>query len=223
MTKALFYKEWLKIRWAFLIIGTLFILDIIKIALNISYDIRFIGANNYWYQITIMGHLFYTDLNYLPLLAGIALAAFQFAPEIAADRLKLTLHLPLKENNILLTMVGLGILFLFFTFLITYVLFASVILHFFPMEILASVSITCLPWFLAGINGYLATALIFVEPVWLKRIVLGIITLSYVDMFLYNLKYNQYTFSIDIFIFMTILLVITILYPGQRFRKGVRK
>lgn len=223
MVKALFYKEWLKIRWAFLIIGAVFILDLIKIALNISYGIRFMEANNYWYQITIMGSIFYMDLNILPVFAGIVIAAFQYAPEISADRLKLTLHLPLPENRILLSMVSGGLLALILIFLVAYILLIIIILYFFPVQILQSALLTTLPWFLAGFTVYLATSTIFLEPIWFKRVILILISISYVDMLLFKSIYNQYEYSIWAFIVITLLFITTIFYPALRFRKGVRK
>ena len=222
MVKALFYKEWLKTRWAFLIISVVFIIDIIKIALNISYGIRFMDANSYWYSITILGSILYHDLNYLPVLAGIVIGAFQFTPEISADRLKLTLHLPMNENGILLSMVSNGLLALIITFSLTYLLLISVVLYFFPLQILQSVIITTLPWFLAGFAGYLATCMIFLEPTWLKRVLLILFSAGYLDMLLSNTIYNQYAHSIWIFILITLLFITAIFYPALRFRKGVR-
>ena len=223
MIKALYYKEWLKIRWAFFSITGVFILDLIKIALNISYNIRFMEANNYWYQITILGSLFYLDLNYLPIAAGIVLAAFQFAPEISADRLKLTLHLPLHENTILLSMISAGLLALSLIFITTYILFILIMLNFFPAQIIYSALLTSLPWFLAGFTGYMAASMIFLEPIWLKRAILILLSASYVDLLLYKSVYNQYEPSILIFALITLFFITAIFYPALRFRKGVRK
>ena len=53
MLKALIFKEWLKIRWAGLTMLAVFFLAAAKTALNMSYGIRILGANNFWGEIII--------------------------------------------------------------------------------------------------------------------------------------------------------------------------
>ena len=103
MIQAIIYKEWLKLRWPVLIMTGIFILLIVKIALSVAYGMRFYEPNTFWNEVIMRGYQFYTDIKYVPVLAGIVIAAAQYFPEISANRLKLTLHLPLNENKILIS------------------------------------------------------------------------------------------------------------------------
>ncbi len=223
MIKALFYKEWLKIRWSALIMLALFILTLIKIAMDISYSIRFMNANQYWYSIIFLRAIFYADLTYLPALTGLVVGITQFGPEINSNRLKLTLHLPLAENAILLSMLFFGSLVLLIIFLGVVIILSVIVLSFMPIEVLQSVFKTIPVWFIAGFVVYWAVAVIFVEPIWLKRIFLILFSLTFVDIYLYNYDYNLYAVSIPWFILLAFLWLLPVLYTGYRYRKGVMR
>ncbi|EHO43119.1 hypothetical protein [Caldithrix abyssi] len=223
MVKALFYKEWLKVRSAVFILAGLFIVLVIKIALEISYNIRFLDANKFWYQVIILGDFYFDDLKFFPLLIGLVIAFAQYMPEINANRLKLTLHLPLKENSILLFMVGFGTLAFFAVNLLGMGLFSIVTARIFPWEFLFNVWITIAPWVLAGFTIYWAAAAIFVEPIWLKRIVLIIFSFGYLFFLFYTSAYSMYKYSLPWFIITSLFFSVIILYTGQRFRRGVEK
>lgn len=221
MTKALLYKEWLKIRWAALIMLGISLLVIIKIALNIAYGIRFYEANAYWYEVIIRGFLFYEDLMYVPLLAGTVIGIAQYFPEMVDKRLKLTLHLPLPENFIFLYMVFIGTLALIVLFTISQAIVSMITINYFPVQVLRSVWLTTFTWYLGGFVGYWAAAMIFVEPVWLKRILLIMISYSLYSTLIYGKDINQYQYSWHWFLILSLTLSIASLYTGNRFRKGV--
>lgn len=223
MIKALIYKEWLKVRSAVYILIAIYIAIDIKIALEISYQIRFAEANNYWYQVIVMGKLFFKDLVFYPALVGLVIAFAQFMPEISASRLKLTLHLPLKENFILLFMVGFGASILILINFIGLGIFSIITFRIFPWELLLHTWITIYPWLLAGFAIYWAGAAIFVEPIWLKRIFLIVFSIGYLFFLFYNSSFSMYLHSWYWFTLTTILLITSILYTGQRFRRGVEK
>lgn len=223
MYKALFYKEWLKTRWAIIISAAFLLLVLIKMVLEISYSIRLMDANNMWNQIVMLGYMYYGDLLYLPTLIGLAIAITQFVPELSENKLKLTLHLPMPENTILLTMLLYGMLNLFVLFITAESLLLLLSAQFFPAQINMSALMTTMPWFLAGLVAYLATATIFVEPRWPKRIIMAIFFLLFVDTLLNHSLHDIYTRSFVYFVIISLLFSISILYSAQRFRKGVLK
>ncbi len=222
MFKALGYKEWMKIRGAVLIAAITFLLVFINTALSLSYIMRTGEPNLYWNNLIFRMSLYYSFLEYLPLIAGIIIAFTQYFPEISENRLKLTLHLPLNEKSIVLNMIAFGTLVLLALFLFTIFLFALLILHFFPKEFLYSFLITTAPWFLAGLTVYWLGAAIFIEPIWLyRRIFLIVITLAYI-MLLYAPKgYNNYAVSIHWFAILSLSLSVSALISTARFKKGV--
>ena len=197
MYKALFYKEWLKTRWAILISAGFLLLALIKMVLEISYNIRLMDAKNYWYQIVMLGHMYYYDLLFLPTLIGLAIAITQFAPEIKDNRLKLTLHLPMPENTILLMMVSYGIVNILALFILGEGFLVALSAQFFPAEINLSALLTTMPWFLSGIVAYLATAAVFVEPLWPRRIIMSIFFILFVGSLLHDNLYEIYAIGMD--------------------------
>lgn len=222
MYKALIYKEWLKIRWVFLISAGVFLIFLIRIALGLSYNMRLSEPTSVWYDIIFRHVQFYDPLLYLPILSGLLIGIAQFLPEISENRLKLTLHLPLKPNRVLLFMNLIGISSLLTIFMTSFIGLALITLYFFPQEILHTAIWTSLPWFVAGLVCYLAVTMIFVETRWIKRFLLVIITIGFMDMFLIRTYYSAYSQSIGYFFLISLTLSISILLSGHRFRKGVR-
>ena len=222
MTKSIFYKEWLKIRWAVLASVLVFFCMLAYIYLNTSYYMRFMDPNGMWYNVVIRGVLFYGDLFiYIPVFAGILIGTTQFVPEISANRLKLTLHLPMKENMLLFWMLFVGTVVLLILFIFAYILLGFISLNFFPVEVLHSVIITSLPWFLAGFVTYWSVSMIAIELLWKKRVILMVIYFGFVNLLLYLNFYNTYENSLIIFLFLSIFFAFQNFLTTYRFRKGV--
>ncbi len=223
MLKALFFKEWLKIRWAGLIMLALFFLAATKTALNISYGIRILGANNFWGEIILKNIPFFNDYLYLPVLTGIVIGVAQFFPEVTESRLKLTLHLPLKENSILMYMAFIGASAVLLISAIALLLMGFITITYFPSEVLKAMVITSIPWVLAGLTGYFGTIAVFVEPIWFKRIFFILIFISYIQALLEPRNLNFFQLALPQFTLVTLFFSIAILFSGHRFRKGVLK
>ncbi len=223
MLKALLYKEWLKIRWAAILSLLVFAAVIIKMNLYMSYAMRVMNPSDYWYEVIIRGILFFNDFHYLPLLAGIIIGATQFFPEIDESRLKLTLHLPMRENSILLFMAFFGAFVVLSIVGLSLIVISFITIAYFPMEVMLSMWMTFLPWILAGLAGYFATITVFVEPIWIKRIILVFISYAYIDVLVFSRNFNLYEQAIGLFIIVSMFFSISIIYSGSRFHKGVMR
>ncbi len=221
MFKAILFKEWIKIRVAFFGLLAISFLMLINILLNLSHEMKFVAPRMYWYNVVFRQLIFYSGLMYIPVVTGIVLALAQFIPEMTSNRLKLTLHLPVKENNVLLQMISIGFVATLSIFVVTLLLLTVIILVYFPTEVYRSVLITSAPWFLAGIAGYFSVAMLVTEPLWIKRILLIPIVYGFLEMFFYLFGYNAYEKSLPEFAVLSFLFGISILYSGYRFRKGV--
>lgn len=221
-TRAIAYKEWLKIRWVYAGLALLFLLLLAKIALDISYIGRFQRPVSVWYNIVFRGWLFYDLLRYIPLIAGIALAVAQFFPEALQARLKLTLHLPVRENSALLQMLvyGLGMLGLL---LLAVMMVLGIITRIsFPSEVLTSVLLTTAPWFAAGLVAFCAAACIIIDHRWPRRVVLLLLAAGLLQGYFESGSYNLYAPSIGYFLLLGIPFAAGFLLSGYRFRRGVR-
>ncbi len=221
MYKAILYKEWLKIRWFYLGMLVLAFAVLGNIFLDVSHQLVFMEAKGYWYNVIFRGYKFYSFLKYLPAIFGLVIATAQFVPEMTSKRLKLTFHLPVKENKLLIQMVSLGVVAITALFAFILVLLSGISAYYFPAEVVKSVVLTTLPWLGAGFFAYFTTVMIIIEPIWLKRIILGILSYSFIDTLFYSYTYNIYDRVLFVFLLICLLFSITILYSGYRFRKGV--
>ncbi|GAB4332455.1 MAG: hypothetical protein Kow0037_09980 [Calditrichia bacterium] len=223
MYRSLMYKEWLKIRWGSLFMTLLLIAVNIYIYIILSYNLRFIEAADYWYGIIFMGEEFYNLLTYLPLAAGITIALSQYLPEITDRRIKLSLHLPLKENNILYTFTAFGVAVLSGIFAVAIGSLTIILCVFFPQQIVSQVLLTILPWFLAGFVGYAAVSFIVLEPTWSKRIVYILLSTAVLNLFYENFWYGIYARFLPVLLAIIILLAPAVLFSGLRLKKGIAK
>lgn len=223
MVKSIFYKEWLKIRWALLAMGIIFAGGLIYIFASVGHTYRFIEAPSYWYNIIFRGIKFYTTLQYLPLLAGLVVAAVQFVPEIQRKRIKLTFHLPVDEYNVLLAMAGIGYVSLLLIYIVSALIFMIGGYAYFPSDIVHSAIGTILPWYLLGLTAYSLASYIILEPMWKRRIFYILFAVGFGKLFLHGWFYDIYDRVLPEMIIVTLLLSVSVIYSGHRFKKGVYK
>ena len=118
MFKSLAYKEWIKIRWTYAVSFGVGVIVLFVIYLNIRAVVEFNNANVVWNYIVFKNYMFFAQFEFIPLLIALAIAVAQFLPEVQNLRLKLTLHLPLKENTILIFLITFGFALLLLQYLI---------------------------------------------------------------------------------------------------------
>ncbi|MFA8343678.1 MAG: hypothetical protein ACEPO8_11980 [Rhodothermaceae bacterium] len=223
MYRALFYKEWLKIKQAFLFVTLLGLGVIVYLYFDIEQTNTFNDSNAFWNVISGKGYIYYDLFRYIPLVAGLALALAQFVPEIINKKLKLTLHLPLKENKILLVMQSftLGLLTLLsLVWLLLMIIISSI---YFPAEIVNSMILTSLPWFLAGLITYTSVSALVLEPVWGRRIVHGIVGLAILWLLTSGVRYSAFSGILPLVSIAVLFSFSFILWSGRRFKMGVSK
>jgi hypothetical protein len=170
MYQSLIYKEWIKTRKTIALMALVFVAVGIYSFMKINEECRLLGMVSYWENLIQKGIIFFTDFRFLPLLLGILLAITQYVPELQSKRLKLTLHLPLSESKIIVTMLlyGLSVTLLFVAASILLLLWG--LTPRFPREIVSRTFELILPWFLAGPAAYLTASWICLEPLWKQRI-----------------------------------------------------
>lgn len=220
MFKSLLFKEWLKVRWTFLSLSGISILAILYIFLNVSYGIEINGAVNFWAYIIYRKYAFASDLVYMPFIIGVVLAIVQFYPEINNGRLKLTLHLPMKENKILLSLVSIVGGLLLLLFVLNLLIFVLISNSFFPYEITESNLLTLIPAYIAGMIGYFATVTIMVEPVWSRRIPQLIFFAGLV-----SVLFDTGDFTARLILFFVVMAIfsfLTILLSGFYYKRGIK-
>jgi hypothetical protein len=170
--RALLLKEWLKCRWFFcgaLVVnfgGCLFFYLELRSLLRLEH------AEMVWYRAAHLDTVFFLDLRWLPLLAGVVVAAAQGVPELRGRRLRLMLHLPLPVNLLFLFWLLSGSTFYLVIGLMDLVLVVAIMRHFFPADFVMPTILTLLPWLLAGWFAYGATLTVLLEPNRIRQIFL---------------------------------------------------
>lgn len=184
MLLALVWKEWLKLRPAFLVLLA------VHAAMSgwAAAGLRglFSGAHPevLWYQAIILGNIHFDMLRHLPWISGLILAAAQHLPEIRGKRLRLTLHLPVRAEAAMACALGFGV----FVFLALAVLDAAVIAMTgaarYPVEIVAIQLWALLPMEAAGLAAYLGATVVLFEPTPSRRLHALLLTITAVAMLL---------------------------------------
>jgi hypothetical protein len=222
MIKALLYKEWLKTRWVLAVLAVTAILLHLYIFTKIDRAFGIAGKEHIWDIIVNRKQFLFSDLTYFPLFSAILIALFQFVPEITQKRLKLTLHLPLRENTVVLWTAGYGAGLLGLLYIIQLVFFVSGVNHHFPYEIRNSTLLTITPWYIAGFSAYFLGAAICIEPSWIRRIALILISVGLIKLFYISVLPGSYRF---IAIYLPAIAIISVLITALsifRFKAGIQ-
>ncbi|MCX6328127.1 MAG: hypothetical protein NTZ85_01250 [Bacteroidia bacterium] len=218
--KSIIYKEWIKIKGTFLAFLVLGLIALTIVFLRVRHDILFVDAANYWYSFLFRGSPYYMLLKYLPAVAGLGIAIAQYFPETVDKRIKLTFHLPVEENEILIMMHAFGAATIISMFLFFFLIFIAGSSLFFPSDIIIPSLISIVPWFLGGVAIYFMVSLILLEPIWLYRGLFAIIGGGFITFFYINASIGGYKPIIVSLLLLTALSSIVVLFTGYRFRKG---
>ncbi|GET30254.1 hypothetical protein [Prolixibacter sp. SD074] len=223
MLKALFIKEWIKIRWILIgfFVGSLF--SAAKLILDIHHQVELMGAANLWDILLFNNFNPYRWMKYLPLVTGIAIALAQFIPEIQQKRIKLTFHLPVNENRVLLQITLTGSLFLLIIFLSELLIALTGITLVLPKKLVTDALFTLAPWFLGGITAYHLTVMVIFESTVLRKLFLILIASAFIALFYQTATTGAYRPALPLLTVMTILTFFTHLYTAYRFRKGINQ
>jgi len=220
MWKSVIYKEWLKIRWFLIGFAALGIITVGYIFLKVQHDFTFMEGKNYWNNVLFLGVQYFGYLKFLPLAGALAIGIAQYFPETINKRIKLTFHLPLNENKVLMMMhvFGTSCLLAIYTLLILFFFGFSKI--FFAAEMVNDALITIFPWFLAGLTTYFIVALVVLEPIWKYRAYYFLTGAFFVSIYLEPAVTAGYEPANPILLLLTACLSIALIFSAYRFRKG---
>ncbi len=221
MNKAIFYKEWIKVRWSVLAIIIIGIVIEIIMFLKLGRSFRFSGREHIWDVIVNRNQFLFSYIKYYPLAAGLILSIVQFLPEINNSRLKLSLHLPMKETNIITHMLGSISGLLLLLFLIEVAILILGLRYFFEKEIVNTIFLTVLPWFIAGLAGYLLFAFCFFEPLWKRRIINILLSFFILYLFFISKYPGAYSQAVLMVLLIPVICFLLVYYSVSRFKIGI--
>lgn len=220
MLKSIFFKEWLKIGKIAIVLFAVGFLAIAGIYLNVRHDLVLSDAEKIWDMVVNRQHIYFSIFKFFPLLFGLLVGLAQFVPEIVEKRIKLSLHLPLNEEEVVLKMVSFGAGTVITAFFALFLLFYAWGLVYFPYEIMKLATLTVLPWFMAGLAAYFLSSLIILEPIWKYRIFYMIVAAVFLSMFFKSNIAGAYSPAIVSLLVCILMTSISSIFSIYRFRKG---
>lgn len=175
MIKGLFYKEWIKTKWL-IIAGLILVVSGMFVWYQlIKNDYAQQQAVMFTYTIAVKHRLFHDVLRFLPSILALALALFQFVPEVSRNRYRLTLMLPVPINKLLLWMTAYGVITLTVFYLFTGLLFFAVSLQFLSAFMVWNTASNLFTWYLGGYVLYFWLTGVLFEPKWKYRVFLALL------------------------------------------------
>ncbi|PTX96523.1 hypothetical protein [Opitutus sp. ER46] len=221
MFRALFFKEWIKLRlwWTLLAVASLVYAGFL--ALRLRHVFAVYDAPMVWSSWIYKAYLFFGPFKYVPLGLGVTLAVLQFLPEVQQHRIRLVLHLPLGEIRAVALHLAAGLLLLSILVLPAVAVLAAVSTRYFPTEMLTTLWLTALPWVLAGYAGYLVGTAALLEASWRGRVILLLLGAAALRLFFEETFYQSYLRVLPAFAAWAVAVVLLPLHASDRFRKGL--
>lgn len=218
--KAIFYKEWIKTRWFYilLICSTLGFSIYSILRVNRAIDLK--GASHIWEVMISRDVIFIDMLQYIPLIAGIVMAIVQFAPEMYHKSIKLTLHLPYSSIKMIYIMLLAGSTLLLSGFLINIIVLNSYFSVVLPPELKWHILNTSFVWYLAGLAGYFLTSWITLEPAWKMRLANLVVALLLIKVYFISDTPEAYNSFLPYLAIYTFMMASLSLLSILRFKMG---
>ena len=169
MLRAIFYKEWLKLRllWGLAVLVNAGLVTYLLLSLRSTLIAS--GVVETWATMIGRDVMMVNQLMYLPLVTGVVLALCQWLPEMQIKRIRLTLHLPLDYTASIGMMLLSSLCGLTLLFALDATVLALVEQAWLPRELVWRTFLTCLPWYIGGLLGYSVTSWCLLEPQWKMR------------------------------------------------------
>ena len=169
MLKAIFYKEWLKLRLFWCLALVVHIGLIAYLLLSLRSTLLASGIVETWATMIGRDVLMVNALMYVPLITGVCIALCQWLPEMQIKRIRLTLHLPIDYTASIGAMLFCSLICLCGLFALDAIVLAVVEQLWLPRELVWRTFLTCLPWYIGGLLGYSVTSWCVLEPQWRMR------------------------------------------------------
>jgi hypothetical protein len=218
MLRALFLKEWLKLRWALLWLLLLHLALLGYLWLRLRHQFQVEHSEMIWYWVFELRRILYDDIMLLPALTGAVIAVAQFGPEMLGGRFRLSLHLPLRGDVLVWTWVAFGAgMGLWLSVLDAAGLYGIIGLYF-PQEAAASAVLTALPWLLGGWVAYFGTTLVLLEPAAVRRMLFLVMTAGFLGLLYLHRGYQEYDRILPWLAAASLLFVPAVILPAHRYR-----
>lgn len=218
MLRSIFYKEYLKIRWAWLAVLALNALLMTYVFVETRHLFSMDHPEIVWYRVLHLGQIHYAPLRYVPAGSGLLLACLQYLPEMVGERLRLSLHLPFSPHGLIMAHVLVGLTAVGLVIGLDLLALALLTARYFPLEAVNATMLTALPWGVAGLAAYLGVTLGLLEPNARRRIFNLAVAAGIVGLFLYSVRPGAYSHLLPFLGVLVLLMMPAVLLPAYHFR-----
>jgi hypothetical protein len=218
MIYPIFYKEWIKIRWAWATVLALNGLLMAYIYLETRHLFAMDHAEIVWYRVLHLDQVHYAHLKYAPVATGLLLAVIQYLPETIGERLRLSLHLPVSPHRLVLAHILVGLTAVGLVVALDLAALALITVRFFPAEAVSTALKTALPWTLAGPAAYLGVTLGLLEPRYRLKMFNLTVAAGVAGLFLFPAAPGGYARLLPGLAVFVLLMIPSVLLPAYRFR-----
>ncbi len=214
------YKEWIKTRRYIAIAVAISIGIVLYIFFSIKHDLDIWGPAQYFANIIQGKEVVTGRFKFIPVITALLIGLPQFVPEVTDKRIKLSLHLPMRNTTIIYSMVlyGFGVLAVIMT--VASLLLTLLMSVCFPAEIIIPELQTIVPWILGGITCYFFIAMIAMEPLWRFRFVYMVFAYFVLRLFFLSYGLGNAVTACPLLIAVTLISGSSIIYTSHRFNKG---
>lgn len=216
------FKEWIKLRrlaWVppVLVAGALVDAWLSMRGLRTNH-----GATQLWNALVYKQDIHFDKLAYALPLSGVWYACIQFLPECSGRRLRLLFHLPVSHWRALYLPAAVGLACVTVlsggTLAGLWVILA-VGFHL-PAELALPMVQTALPWGLAALVAYLATATTIAEPSALRRLAVALAGFAFVSMLTQTAGFAGMTRSLGLYGLLCLLWLLPLEAAALRVKEG---
>lgn len=222
MNKAVFFKEWLKMRTCYLCMAAVMAAFTVYCLMRISRIVTIKDVSHIWELMIGRDMVFVDVIQYVFPAVGLAVAVAQFLPEMLQKRLKLTLHLPISQMRMTFTMLLFGTALLAALFaasaLAIGIYTGSILAH----ELTDRILLTMLPWYLCGLAAYYLGAWILTEPTVRMKIVAALLAVAVLRMFYISSDPESYNGFLPWMLWITLSLSVFTWLSVLRFKAGAQ-
>ncbi len=223
MLKAMFYKEWIKCHNIISLLISLAVALSVYIIISSNYTFRNSGIMTTWLGVVDGGeHIIPTYFCWFLTSIGGIIAAVQFSSEMVNKRMKLTLHLPRAESNIVLSLCAFGLLATVVLYVITIIILTFCLQLSYPQELVCGEIARISPYLMGGFALYHLSAMVVVEPIWRRKVAYMLVSIGAVYPFLTESKIGANA-GMTPALFLIIMASVTALFLSViRFKDGAQ-
>lgn len=216
------FKEWIKLRrlaWVppLLVAGALVDAWLSMRGLRTNH-----GATQLWNALVYKQDIYFDKLAYALPLSGMWYACVQYLPECSGRRLRLLFHLPVSHWQALYVPAAVGLVCVAVLSVGALTGLWAILAFGFrlPSEIALPMVLTALPWGLAALVAYLASAATIAEPSALRRLAVALAGFAFVSMLTRTAGFAGMTGSLGVYALLCLLWLLPLEAAAQRVKEG---